>query len=97
MKRLISLMLLIACAFGICYGFGGCKKEEKVGSRYEITAEYVPESGTLTGTTKITFENLGDNEISVLKFQLYPNAYRKDKPISKTTLSLGKSERSKYT
>ena len=86
MKRLISLMLLIACAFGICYGFGGCRKEEKVGSRYEITAEYVPESGTLTGTTKITFENLGDNEISVLKFQLYPNAYRKDalyKPVSK--------------
>ena len=85
-KRFVSLILLIACTLGICYGFSGCKKEENVGSRYEITAEYLPESGTLAGTTKLTFENLGDNEISVLKFQLYPNAYRKDalyKPVSK--------------
>ena len=63
-----------------------CKKEGKVSSRYEITAEYIPENTTLTGTAKITFENATDNEISTLKFQLYPNAYRKDalyKPLSK--------------
>jgi len=47
-------------------------------SRYEITAEYSPENKTLAGTVKVTFENTTDNELSVLKFQLYPNAYRKD-------------------
>lgn len=44
---------------------------------YEIIAEYVPENGTLAGTVKVTFENPTDNALDVLKFQLYPNAYRK--------------------
>ncbi|MBQ8685902.1 MAG: M1 family metallopeptidase [Clostridia bacterium] len=86
MKRIACLILAVACVLSVSYGFIGCKKETKVSSRYEITAEYLPESGTLAGTTKLTFENCGDNEISVLKFQLYPNAYRKDalfKPVSK--------------
>ncbi len=81
MKRAVSRIL---AALGIATAFCGagtvsaCKKTQKKGSRYEITAEYVPETATLTGTTKITFENEGDNEISLLKFQLYPNAYRKN-------------------
>lgn len=63
----------------------GCKKTQNGHSRYEIIAEYVPESRTLRGTVKVTFENVTNNELSVLKFQLYPNAYRKDalyKPVS---------------
>ena len=56
----------------------GCKNEEIGHTRYEITAEYIPENRTLTGTAKVTFENATDNEISVLKFQMYPNAYRQD-------------------
>jgi hypothetical protein len=63
-----------------------CKKEEQAHSRYEINAEYMPKSSTLTGTVKVTFENVIDNEISLLKFQLYPNAYRENalySPVSK--------------
>ncbi len=73
------------CVSGVLPNFAGCKKETKGRSRYEITAEYVPENKTLAGTTKFTFENCGENEISLLKFQMYPNAYRKDalyKPVS---------------
>ena len=58
--------------------FTGCKKEQKVYSRYEINAEYLPETATLTGTVKVSFENATDNELSLLKFALYPNAYRKN-------------------
>lgn len=86
MKKIVSILLTLTCAAGALVIATGCKKTEKTGSRYEITAEYVPETATLAGTTKITFENDGDNEISVLKFQLYPNAYRKDalyRPVSK--------------
>ena len=77
MKRTVCLALAAACAVG-CLVFSGCEKTDDVAGRYEITAEYVPENGTLAGTTKCTFENNTDNEISLLKFQLYPNAYRKD-------------------
>ncbi|MBQ8309082.1 MAG: M1 family metallopeptidase [Clostridia bacterium] len=87
MKKFVSLTLAILSVATLLFGATACAEEEKVGSRYEITAEYVPENATLAGTTKITFENCTDNELSVLKFQLYPNAYRKDalfKPVSKT-------------
>ncbi len=69
------------------FSFVSCKEDAKSYTRYEITAEYVPENRTLAGTAKVTFENRTDSEISVLKFNLYPNAYRKDalyRPLSKT-------------
>lgn len=56
-------------------------------TRYEITAEYVPDNATLAGTVKVTYENATENALSALKFQLSPNAYRKDalyRPIAKT-------------
>ena len=80
---LVALVLAVVCVPCLI----SCKKSAKVYSRYEITAEYSPETRTLTGTAKVTFENCGDGEISVLKFQMYPNAYRKDalyKPVSLT-------------
>lgn len=86
MKKIVSIALAASCAAGAVVVAAGCEKTEKTGGRYEITAEYVPETATLAGTTKLSFENEGENEISVLKFQLYPNAYRKDalyKPVSK--------------
>ncbi len=85
MKKIVGWILIIVCTVWIAPTLSGCKKEEKIASRYEITAEYIPENKTLTGTAKITFENGTDNELSVLKFQLYPNAYRDDalyKPVS---------------
>ena len=84
MKKAISGLLAVACMAAVC-SFSGCKKEVDILTSYEITVEYVPENATLAGTVKVAFENGGDNEISTLKFQTYPNAYRKDalyKPVS---------------
>ena len=78
MKRILGWILFLVCTAVSVVTLAGCKKEDNAHSRYEIIAEYVPENATLTGTAKITFENCGNNEISLLKFQLYPNAYRKD-------------------
>ncbi len=90
MKKIVGWILVIVCTEWILPTLSGCKKEEKTHSRYEITAEYIPENKTLTGTAKVTFENGTDNELSVLKFQLYPNAYREDalyKPVSTAYVS----------
>lgn len=86
MKKFICLLVSALLCGTLVTGFAACSEEEKVSSRYEITAEYVPDNATLAGTAKVSFENGTDNEISALKFQLYPNAYRKDalyKPVSK--------------
>lgn len=102
MKKTVSFLLSFACAVvsvGGLFSFSSCKKQEKVGSRYEITAEYLPQNGTLAGTAKVTFENCSEREISVLKFQLYPNAYRKDaifKPVSKACESQAYYEGESY-
>ncbi len=87
MKRPLSFFVLIATLLTACFFLSACKEEEKPHTKYELTAEYVPENRTLTGAVKVTFENVTDNEISLLKFNLYPNAYRQDalyKPLSKT-------------
>lgn len=78
MKKAVCFLLVLFLSFGIGLGFSACSEEIKIGSRYEITAEYIPENNTLAGTAKIAFENQGEGEISILKFQLHPNAYRKD-------------------
>ena len=85
MKKILICIVLITSTVFALFGFTGCKKIPKTYTRYEITAEYVPERGALNGTVKVTFKNPTDNELSVLKFQLYPNAYRKNalyRPIS---------------
>ena len=86
MRKLTCLLLALVVGFGTLVVLSGCEKTREVTTKYEITAEYVPETGTLRGANKVTFENSTDNELSVLKFQLYPNAYRKDalyRPVSK--------------
>ena len=91
MKKISRYVMLFVCvvvvalAFTGCGGCNGCADKEKDRAKYEIVAEYAPENRTLAGTAKVTFENHTDNEFSLLKFQLYPNAYRKDalyKPVS---------------
>ncbi len=84
MKRLISLLLTI-CFAPMLLGAISCQKAQNPHTRYEITAEYIPENRTLTGVVKVSFENTLDSELSALKFNLYPNAYRKDalfRPVS---------------
>ena len=78
MKRVLGWILILVCTVCCIGGLSGCHKIEKERTRYEITAEYIPENRTLTGTAKVIFENGTDNALSVLKFQLYPNAYRKN-------------------
>lgn len=85
MKKALSFFLSVVCFLCLLPTLSACKKIGKVYSRYEITAEFSPDNRTVAGAVKIAFENVGDGEISVLKFQLYPNAYRKDvvyKPVS---------------
>ena len=85
MKKIVGFVLALVGAACALLVFVGCKKTGKVYTRYEITAEYAPENRTLAGTAKVTFENATNNALSVLKFQLYPNAYRRDalyKPVS---------------
>ena len=78
MKKIPCLLLgLVSLAFSLS-GFIGCNKKQNGGGRYEITAEYIPENKTLAGAVKVTFENGTENEISILKFQTHPNAYRED-------------------
>lgn len=77
MKKTCAWLLSILCCLGTLPIFLGCKKIQNAHTRYEIIAEYVPENNMLTGALKVTFENPTDNEMDVLKFQLYPNAYRK--------------------
>ncbi len=84
MKRMVAVGMVALVVAGICPAVA-CKTEENTSVKYEITAEFAPENKTLTGTAKVTFENKTSEPLSVLKFQIYPNAYRKDavyKPIS---------------
>lgn len=85
MKRIWSVLLAGLTAFLLC-AFTGCKEERKSGVKYEITAKYEPTNDTLAGAVKVTFENREDTAFDCLKFQLYPNAYKKDalyKPVPK--------------
>ena len=85
MKKIVCRMLVIVVAALSLFVSFGCQKKHNGHSRYEIIAEYVPENKTLTGAVKVTFQNTTNNELSVLKFQLYPNAYRENavyRPVS---------------
>ncbi len=85
MKRFLCFLLsaVCLCAFAVCSV--GCKDSKNEGCRYEINAEYVPETATLNAMMKVEYKNTTDNEISALKFNMYPNAYRESasyKPVS---------------
>lgn len=86
MKKIISLILTICITSALCACFSACapKKEER--THYDLSLVY-SDDGSLKGKEKLTFYNSYDNEFSVLKFNLYGNAYREDatiKPVSKT-------------
>ena len=86
MKKGVVVLAVTVLLSGVGF-FGGCKKEEKVASRYEMNVEFSPQTATVSGTVKLTFTNVYDQEIKALKFQLYPNAYRENavyKAVSKT-------------
>ena len=85
MKKIVSFLFVCIFLVALLLAVPSCKKQTEVHSRYEITAEYIPENSTLTGVAKVIFENRTSDELSILKFQLYPNAYRKNalyRPVS---------------
>jgi hypothetical protein len=70
-----------------------------VGCRYEITAEYREESKSLSGAVKVEYTNQTGEELSELKFNLYPNAYRKNAlypPVSENYFSIAYYDGSDY-
>lgn len=84
-KKILSVGVATLFVLFALPSLTGCDDSVETHTMYEITAEYVPETRTITGAMKFTFENPTDEELSELSFQLYPNAYRKDalyKPIS---------------
>lgn len=78
MKKIFAWLLAIVCLCACLPWLYGCSQRVDIYTKYEITAEYAPETKTLAGTVKVTFKNPTDKEISLLKFQLYPNAYREN-------------------
>ncbi len=87
MNRVKGIFLVSLVFFSVVCAGSSCQREEESHTRYEITAEYVPESRTVTGTVKVTFENASENAFDELKFELYPNAYREGavyRPVSTT-------------
>ncbi|MDE7306641.1 MAG: hypothetical protein K2N33_04560, partial [Clostridia bacterium] len=84
MKKLLAIILSV-CAIAAALSFTGCKKKSVTLSEYDIFASYDTESRTLTGTVDFTFYNNTDNEIDILKFNLFGNAFREGaaiKPVS---------------
>ena len=78
MKRLrvlvCFLFILIVAPWGV-----SCKKREQTAAiRYDMALEYAPEEATVSGEESVEFENRNETPLSVLKFNLWPNAYRAD-------------------
>lgn len=77
MKRIISTILSAVLLCGTVSALSACKKKSHEDTKYEINAEYMPDTSTVTGTVKITYCNDGE-PLSALKFNLWGNAYRED-------------------
>ena len=87
MKKIVVFCLAFFMVFPVCI-FSSCQKNFSPSLSYEIVCEYRPEHNSLNGTVKVEFKNQTDGEISALKFNLYPNAYRKDALFSAVATSM---------
>ena len=72
MKNFFIYVFIFVVGFCSLTTLSACENSVDVYTKYEIMAEYIPENRTLTGSMKVTFENQTDEEISLLKFNLYP-------------------------
>ena len=87
MKKWIALLISVALMLGTIPLFSACTKGEKR-NEYRITAEL--EGNVLKGTAEFTFQNQEETSFTVLKFNLFGNAYRegaKYAPISAAYVS----------
>ncbi len=83
-KRARLISLLLALVFSLTfYALSGCSDNNAKVSKYQIEATL--NENVLSGKERVVFYNSSENAFSVLKFNLYPNAYRegaKYSPIS---------------
>ncbi len=75
-KRGITLLLVAIFFISFSSYLVGCKENKENYSSYEIDC-YL-EGCELTGKEKVSFYNHSENAFNVLKFNLYPNAFRKN-------------------
>ncbi len=76
MKKTACLILCFIL-ISSCFIFSSCEKENGKINKYEIEC-VLEDEHTLKGVEKVTFYNYSENAFSVLKFNLYGNAFRKD-------------------
>lgn len=81
-KLMIFVLCILLCP--LSFSFVACSNDgEKCA--YDIVAQYDEQTATLNASVNFSFFNYTDNALSILKFNLYPNAYRKDakyKPVA---------------
>lgn len=90
MKRTAIFLLLLATLCSLVAGLCACEKKEEERSRYEIKAEYTPDTQTVNGELKFVWKNTASSAADALKFNLWANSYREDaayKPISPAYVS----------
>ena len=75
MRFLTKTVALFLFLLSLPLFFSSCAKPAKI-SEYEIVAEL--DGDTLTGKETVTFYNSYDTSFKELKFNLFPNAFRKD-------------------
>lgn len=75
MKKACCYLLSLLFLLTTLTVFSSCKSKDDLCS-YAITAEYDPAAGALEGRLDFVYVNDTENEISVLPFNLFPNAYR---------------------
>jgi len=85
--RKISLFLIIVLAFPLLV-FSGCGNGDKI-TAYTINASFNSAEMSLTADQKVNYINNSGTELSALKFNLFPAAFRKDsafKPVSNANI-----------
>lgn len=75
MKKFICILSCFILAF-ISLSFTACTADDNT-CEYEIKAVYNEETHSLSATLDFTFYNYTDDPVQNLKFNVFPNAYRK--------------------
>ncbi len=73
----LSLLMLLPALCAV-----SCGKTEEDRTMYEIEAEYFPETRTLSAQMTVDVLCPGEEELSSLSFELWPNAYREGAQIA---------------
>ena len=72
MRKISFLICLVLCGRLLCF-LGGCAKDKGI-TTYQIDCTLI--DNELTATETVNFFNHSENALSIVKFNLYPNAFR---------------------